>query len=80
VQSGRFIVQREPDDILPLRLGLRLRRVLGKAVERHKAAVLGLQPSGPVGDWRATVPWLRWHAPAHQAHLASGFRVADNES
>ena len=39
------VIQREPDDVLLLGLGVRLRRVFGEAVERHQAAVLRLQPS-----------------------------------
>jgi hypothetical protein len=40
----------EPDHVLFLGLGVRLRRVFGEAVERHQAAALRLQPAAPV--WR----------------------------
>jgi len=36
------VIQRGPDHVLFLRLGVRLRGVLGKAVERHQTAALGL--------------------------------------
>jgi hypothetical protein len=47
------VVEREPDDILFFRLRVRLRRVLGEAVDRDKAAVLRLQPAAPV---RSRIP------------------------
>jgi hypothetical protein len=42
------IVEREPDHILLLGFRVRLGRVFGKAVERHEASVLSLQPTAPV--------------------------------
>jgi len=42
------IVQREPNDVLLLRLWVRLRRVLREAVRWHQATVLRLQPHAPV--------------------------------
>ncbi len=49
-ESGQrsVVVEREPNHVFLLGLGVRLRRILGKAVERDKATVLRLQPAAPV--------------------------------
>jgi hypothetical protein len=45
--AGQTSFQRKRDHVLFLGLGVRLRRVLGEAVERHKASVLRLEPDAP---------------------------------
>ena len=47
-EQRTILVEREPDDILFLGLRVRLRRVLGEAVGRDKAAVLGAEPRPPM--------------------------------
>src|SRR5258708_18087437 len=42
------VVEREPNNVLFLGLPIRLRRVLGKAVERDQATVFWLKPTPPV--------------------------------
>jgi hypothetical protein len=68
------------------RRGVGLRRVFGKAVERHQAAVLRLHPAAPmrgggvanIGDRRPAVARWRRHAPAHQHHFTRAADVADH--
>ena len=68
-------VQGEPDHDLFFGLRVRLRRVLGKAIEGHQTSVLGLQPAAPVRCCECWSPWAtgtrrRGHSPPHQHHLA----------
>jgi len=42
------LVESEPHHVLFLGLGVGFRRVLGEAVRRDEASVLGLQPAAPV--------------------------------
>ncbi len=83
-----LVIQRKPDGVLSLRLGVRLRCVFGKAVERDQASVFWFQPSAPVrrtgiphvGNWRPANPRRRRHAPAHHRQFGAGIRVADHRS
>ena len=80
------LVAREPDDVLVFGLGVRLRRILGKAIGRHQAAVFGLEPGAPmrrggiadVGHRRPAGPRRRWYAPAHEDQLFGVAGVADH--
>src|SRR5262245_45352777 len=49
------VVERKPDDVLLLGLRVHLGRVLGEAVRRHKAAVLGPQGARLIGVYDSQV-------------------------
>jgi hypothetical protein len=79
-----IVIEREPNHILFLGLKVRLGRVFCETVDRHNAAVFGLQPGPPVRrrgvadiDHRLSAgAWGEAHAPAHHDQFTVSADVA----
>ena len=68
-EQRSVIVECEPDHVLFLGLGVRLRRVLGEAVDRDQAAVLWLEPAAPMCRIQSVRQTLATNQPLSRAML-----------